>query len=238
MAKRLFKRKYEHKLLKRVVGVEENRMFLLAHLKKEWEAIERATKKDRRKSNLYDIAQKTGTNLGFALLGMVAVCGVLSVAAVAPNIFSAFSRFGKHRRYFDKKDLQRLMRYFRARKYLKVAKNDGGMQITLTDLGEEQVVKRTLGDLRIAPQERWDGIWRVVLFDIPERNKWAREGMRHYLKRMGFYPLQKSTFVFPYPCREEIHFLRKLYDVGHAIRYIETASIDEDANLRSFFSLS
>ena len=111
------------------------------------------------------------------------------------------------------------------------------MEIRLTELRKMQVVRRALRDLRIASQEQWDGIWRVVLFDIPERNKWAREGMRESLKRIGFYRIQKSTFVFPYPCREEIKFLRNLYDIGQTIRFLETSALDTDRDARQFFAL-
>lgn len=219
--------------------MKENRAFLLAHLKKEWETMGSAIERSRRKQKLSDIAQKTGTALGFIILGMAAVCGVLFVGAVAPKIFSVFSRSGKHRRYFDKNDFEKQVRYFRRRGYLEVVKDDeGGMELQLTALGHEQVVRRVLGELRIAPQEHWDGLWRMVMFDIPERNKWAREGIRDSLKRMGFYQLQKSVFVFPYPCREEIDFLRKLYDIGNAVRFTETAVLAADADIKAFFSLS
>lgn len=174
--------------------------------------------------------------MGFTILGLAAVCGVVFVGAVAPNIFSAFGRLGRHRRFFDKKDFTERVRYFQRRGYLKVGKDDdGGMEIELTVRGEEQMIKRALGELRIAPQERWDGIWRIVLFDIPERHRWARVGIRDALKRMGFYRLQKSVFVFPYPCREEIDFLTRLYDVGRAIRFIETTSLEADDDARAFF---
>lgn len=229
------KRKYEKKLLRRI-GAKENQDFLLAHLRREWEATERAIAKDQRKRKFYDIAQKTGAALGFTILGMAAVCGVLFVGAIAPNIFSVFSHFGKHRRYFNKKDFRGRMYYLQRRGYIDVEREGpDAMQIKLTDLGKAQVVKRVLGEVRIVPQEKWDGLWRVVSFDIPERNRWARVGVRESLKRMGFYRLQKSTFVFPYPCRDEVEFLTRLYDVCNAIRFIETSSISTDDDIKTFF---
>ena len=231
------KKKYEMKLLHRV-RMKESRDFLLAHLKKEWEATEAAIAKDRSRRKLYDTVQKTGASLGFTILGMAAVCGVLAVAAVAPNIFSAFSRFGRHRRYFHKRDFRTQLYEFQRRGYLDIQRSGTDtMEIKLTDLGKEQVIKRALGALRIAPQEQWDGIWRIVLFDIPERNRWARVGMRESLKRIGFYRFQKSAFVFPYPCSEEVEFLTKLYDVQNAVRFIETTSLGEDTDIKASFSV-
>jgi len=84
----------------------------------------------------------------------------------------------------------------------------------------------------------WDGIWRVVIFDIPERYKWAREGIREALKRGGFYPLQKSTFVSPYPCRGEIEFLERIYNIRGYLRFIETHALSADDDIKDFFGLA
>lgn len=235
MNERPLKRKYEKKLLYRT-RMRQNRDFLVAHLKKEWENIEAAVKKDKSKRRLYDTVQKTGAALGFVMLGMAAVCGVVVIAAVAPNIFSAFGRFGRQRRYFRKTDFTKQLYHFRRRGYLAIKRSGPDtMELRLTDAGRSHVIKRALGDLCIEPQERWDGIWRVLLFDIPERKRWARTGMRESLKRMGFYRFQKSAFVFPYPCREEIEFLTRLYDVQSAVRFIETNAASQDDDMRAFF---
>ncbi|TSD03631.1 MAG: phenylacetic acid degradation operon negative regulatory protein [Parcubacteria group bacterium Greene0714_36] len=229
------KKKYEMKLLHRV-RMKESRDFLLAHLKKEWEATEAAIEKDRSRRKLYDAAQKAGMSLGFVILGMTAVCGVLAVGAVAPNIFSAFGRLGRYRRYFHKSDFRKQIYHFQRRGFLNIKRSGADtMEIKLTDLGKAQIIKRALGNVRIVPQEQWDGIWRIVLFDIPERNRWARVGMRESLKRMGFYRFQKSAFVFPYPCREEIEFLTRLYNVRYAVRFIETTSVNQNDDMRAFF---
>lgn len=237
MAK-FFKRKYEKKLLERALSTSENRNFLIEHLKKEWQEIEKTIEKDRKRQKLYELAKERAEVIGITLLGMAMVCGVLVVAAVAPNIFSAFGRLQGHRRYFDKKRLRERVYYFKRRGYIETSKNeDDTLEIKLTELGKEQVVKRALGDLKILPQEQWDGIWRIVVFDVPEKNRWARDGIRQSLKRMGFYQLQKSTFAFPYPCREEVEFLARLYDRSNYIRFIETKAISYDDDLRDYFSL-
>lgn len=51
---------------------------------------------------------------------------------------------------------------------------------------------------------KWDHKWRIVIFDIPQEISSARKRFRHRLLTIGFYPIQKSVFVFPYPCEEEV----------------------------------
>jgi len=44
---------------------------------------------------------------------------------------------------------------------------------------------------------RWDGRWRLVLFDIPTGQNAARERLRRYLKSRGFGYLQNSVWITP-----------------------------------------
>ena len=237
--KKFFKRKYERRLGDRAIGNKENRQFILDHLKNEWEEIEKTIARDRQREKLYRTAKEYGEVLGLTLLGMAAVCGVLVVGVVAPNVFSAFGRLNGRRRYFDKQSLQERMHYYNRRGYVRVRKDskEKTMEIELTSLGEKKVLKHALANLKVIIPEKWDGVWRIVIFDIAEKNRWARGGLREYLKRMGFFPLQKSTFAFPYPCRKEIVFLCRLYGVGNQLRYIETSDISFDEDLKQFFSL-
>jgi phenylacetic acid degradation operon negative regulatory protein len=57
------------------------------------------------------------------------------------------------------------------------------------------------------PEQRWvrswDGLWRMVLFDIPNRKVAQREKLRRYLKKQGFGCLQNSVWVSPDPLDSE-----------------------------------
>lgn len=66
-------------------------------------------------------------------------------------------------------------------------------RLVLTDTGRRKYVQRTVGPDTIRTPRRWDGKWRVVVFDIPNRLKPAREAMGETLRRMGFVQLQESV---------------------------------------------
>jgi len=55
----------------------------------------------------------------------------------------------------------------------------------------------------------WDKKWRLVVFDIPEKNRLARDALRKKLKELGFAPLQRSTWISPLAIDP---FLEKLDD--------------------------
>ena len=73
--------------------------------------------------------------------------------------------------------------------------------IRLTELGLKKLQERqqkqkekVLLNKKIS-NEKWDGKWRVVVFDIPEVNKRIRGVLRETLKVLEFKPLQKSVWI-------------------------------------------
>jgi len=57
---------------------------------------------------------------------------------------------------------------------------------------------------------KWDKKWRIVIFDIPEKKKTAREYLRLFLKNNGFKLLQNSNWICPYGDFDEIqNFLKE-----------------------------
>jgi phenylacetic acid degradation operon negative regulatory protein len=57
------------------------------------------------------------------------------------------------------------------------------------------------------PEERWsrkwDGYWRLVLFDVPTTQNTRRTQLRRYLRNRGFGYLQNSVWITPDELQEE-----------------------------------
>jgi len=76
---------------------------------------------------------------------------------------------------------------------------DGTVRMKLLKRGKEVTLKMDLEEMTIERPKRWDGVWRLVLFDIPSNKNKARDALRWKMKQLGFYQLQKSVFLFPPP---------------------------------------
>jgi len=76
-----------------------------------------------------------------------------------------------------------------------------------------------------------------VAFDIPEDYKRARDALRRKLQQLGFRELQKSVFVFPYECKDEIEFIVEFFAIRKYVRYGVLDLIDNDLQLRKTFRL-
>ena len=69
--------------------------------------------------------------------------------------------------------------------------------IALTQSGEEELgrLKDTIKFNLSSENKDWDGKYRLVLFDIPEKNRVVRDNFRNKLKQLGFIGWQQSVWV-------------------------------------------
>lgn len=135
-----------------------------------------------------------------------------------------------------KKFSQALARLKKSRLVI-TAQTEEGFMVDLTEKGKRKVQELQVANLKIKKQERWDGIWRVVIADIPNKKKKARDALREKLKYLGFYKLQESVWAIPYPCNNEIKFLIELFQLYPYVNILETQKIEYDAQIRKYFHL-
>ena len=110
-------------------------------------------------------------------------------------------------------------------------------EVRLVENGKIKALRYELGDLQIETPTSWDGKWRVVVFDIPDKKRRARDALREKLQKMHFYPLQKSVWVHPYPCEKEIQFLCEFFEITPYVNIIVADNIYDDIKLRKYFNL-
>jgi len=115
---------------------------------------------------------------------------------------------------------------------------NGTVSMVLTEEGMKRATRYHLEPMRIQRPVKWDKIWRVVIFDIPEDKQLARRALRRKLRHLGFYPFQKSVFIFPFECKKEIDFLVDFFDLQKHVRYFLAQKIDTESSLRRHFELS
>jgi len=67
----------------------------------------------------------------------------------------------------------------------------------------------------------WDRRWRLVAFDIREKNRHFRDKLRGKLKELGFQKLQRSAWISPLPVEPFILNLAKASEKGATIFLFE-----------------
>ena len=142
----------------------------------------------------------------------------------------------KKGKQYEATQLSQALYYLKKRKVIKVREVNGKTVIKLTEKGNRRKLEYDIEHLRISNDVPWDGKWRMVMFDIPEDKKVAREALRRKLKDLGFAQFQKSVWLYPYPCEEEIDFVTEFFSIAMYVNLI-TVKIESDRPLRAEFKL-
>jgi DNA-binding transcriptional regulator PaaX len=78
----------------------------------------------------------------------------------------------------------------------------GKVYLQLSSQGQNQYQRKF--PLLKLQQQTWDRHWRLVSFDIKEKNKSIRNQLRNKLKQLNFAPMQKSLYISPHDFAQDI----------------------------------
>jgi DNA-binding transcriptional regulator PaaX len=109
--------------------------------------------------------------------------------------------------------------------------------VEITKDGVKEALQYKIEEMEIPRPARWDGKWRVVIFDIADGKKRQRDQFREKLLELDFYPLNESVYVHAFPCFDEVEFIRQIYFVGGEVQYMLVEKMEDDFALKSFYDL-
>lgn len=171
------------------------------------------------------------------ILKILAIGAILSMAIIAPNapasLFYSYKPWKKFKRY----RLRQIVKRMKDQDLISFREEGDDTIVKLTEKGKLKLLKFNLDEMKINDQVDWDGKWRLIYFDIPETKKVAREMFRKKLKELGFYQLQKSIFIIPFECKDEIDFLRATLEVKDFVGYLTTNKVEEEESIRGWFGV-
>ena len=138
-------------------------------------------------------------NLSLAILE-----GVFRIGEGAFDAFIDQKSFYKklHQEDFASNLISNRIRDFINRGYIEAREENGRNSIRLTRKGKIKRLEKT-SDCSV------DGKWRMVSFDIPEKNKTLRVKLTRTLRRIGYRAVQKSLWACPFVKAQEIDLVLK-----------------------------
>ena len=173
------------------------------------------------------------------ILSVIGIAGLLVMMAVVPNAIQALTLFGVNKRRYDpkyhaKNTLYKLI----DRGLVKLIRNHQGVKcVRLTERGHAELKRYELDEAVIKKPKRWDGKYRLIIFDIKEWKRSTRNQLRAWLEHLGFVRLQNSVWAYPYECREIIILMKSYFRLGREVLYITAEQVENDRWLRQKFNL-
>lgn len=179
------------------------------------------------------------------ILRVLAVISIVGTSIVFPNfpivlgsIISLVKEF-REGKEIGKYKIKKALMGLQKRKILEIEELDGQIVIKVKKFGRALILKYSIRELLSykLKTKNWDKKWRLVLFDVSEEERKKRDFLRRTLKWLGFVGYQKSVFVFPYECKKEIIYLKKILEGKYDIKYLMAEEIDDAERLMKYFKL-
>ncbi|MCX6714129.1 MAG: hypothetical protein NTV48_03440 [Candidatus Vogelbacteria bacterium] len=152
------------------------------------------------------------------LLALLALAGLATMAILAPNALQLLARRKKKKagEWYLNRRLKKLID-------LGFVKKEGN-SFSLTDKGERQLA--IIEERKFLEKEkRWDGKWRIIIFDIKEKNKKARDLFRLELVANGFKKLQNSVWISKNDGEELMRLIAVDLQLDKEIIFIESEKV-------------
>jgi len=167
--------------------------------------------------------------------------GVVALAASSPFFVSGLLKelSRRNKKTYNRQSFCNAFYRLKREGLLLVQERNHQIYISLTKEGERRAGRYQINKLSIQKQKRWDQKWRIVIFDVKHKQRIKREALRGFLKRLGFYQLQKSVWVYPYDCGAEIELLKDFFGFSNTeLIFIVASHIQNDAFLRRTFHIN
>jgi|SRR3989344_1127375 len=130
--------------------------------------------------------------------------------------------YRKYRSAKNKRRFNNLIYYLKKRGYVSVKNLQGRQGLILTKEGIGRALKASFA--LEERERRKDGKWVMIIFDIPQNHKKARNLLRSILKNLGYKLLQQSVWVSPYDISKRTEELLQLH---YLERYVKIFLIQE-----------
>lgn len=172
-------------------------------------------------------------NIKSFILNTIGVAGVLGVALIAPNVLGAMAKLGmmpgRRQKEVINRARDRLVRQgllVRERGYLR-----------LTAKGQRAALLLQASEFNAGRPRKWDGKWRILIFDIPEYRRPLRNKIRQTLIAIGFVRLQDSVWIYPYDCEDLVALLKADFKVGKDMLYMIVEELEGERRVKQKFGL-
>ncbi|MDP4001208.1 MAG: hypothetical protein Q8P83_03130 [bacterium] len=182
---------------------------------------------------------KKGEIIKDILLAVGAVGFIILAGALAPNVLKIFQYTDRKssKIKYSAKQAKRSLYNLEHRGMVAIGQKGEKTIIRLTKKGKSRVLKYNFEKIKIETQKRWDKKWRIIIFDIPELHKSARIAFMRKLREIGFSMFQKSVWIIPYPCEDEIDFIKEIYGITQHVNLIIAEKIDKESKFKKIYNL-
>lgn len=99
-------------------------------------------------------------------------------------------------------------------------------RLQLSVKGIHRLQRAEIERVKIQRPEKWDGLWRMVTYDVPRAQNAQRRLFTRQLERLGFAMIRESVWFHPYPCFGQVETIVTYCGLQRYVTLAEISRID------------
>ena len=131
--------------------------------------------------------------------------------------------------------LRQVIKRMQSSKLVEVKEEKGVPIIKITHKGKQKLLRYKIDEMVL--ESNWDGKWRLVIYDVQTGKRANSEMFRTMLNKLRFLKLQRSVYLSPFKCEDEIEYLRLLFEIGNEVQILKVGSLENEAAYRRYFGI-
>lgn len=176
--------------------------------------------------------------VGTLLLASIAMPGLGAAANVVMKQYQQLERQQERKEWekFNSGRLHQLLKRMHKAKYIEITAENDQPIVKITQKGKTKLLRFKLEGIKL-DESSHDGKWYLIIYDVIKNKRGNSEIFRRYLIKLGFLKLQKSVYLTPFRCEEEIEYLRQLFAIGDQVKILTVGSLEDEAAYRKYFGI-
>lgn len=145
----------------------------------------------------------------------------------------------KRQREWEKFNLWRLrqvIKRMQESKLVEIKEEEGAPIIKITGKGKQKLLRYKIEEMKL-DDSNWDGKWRLIIYDVAKTKRANSEMFRTMLNKLNILKLQKSVYLTPFKCEDEIEYLRIFFDIGTEVQILKVGSLENESAYRRYFGI-
>lgn len=173
------------------------------------------------------------------ILALLGAGVILTAALLFPGLGYLYkvyqkAKFEQDKKKWEKFNSWRLRQIIKRLQKQKVVEIKNGI-VQITERGKKKLLKFNLEEMSLTKKR--DGKWRLVIYDVSNLRNEQRFLFRSMLKRLKFLQLQRSVYLTPFVCENEIEYLRQLFTIGNEVVILKVSGIENEQTYKNYFGI-
>lgn len=157
-------------------------------------------------------------------LGQIGKNGLDGVVCEATSLPVALRRLGLDK--LTTATLKRVCAELHRQNLVEITKGKKQLRLQLSVKGIHRLQRAQLDMVSIPEPVTWDGLWRMVTYDVPRAKAAERRLFVDQLKRLGFTMVRESVWFHPFPCFKELGELLRYTGLERYVTLAEISKLD------------